>query len=121
MTDVGHVRTRAGAPSTTEPERSGWTGWVVFAAFMAFLLGTFQIVDRVTASGLVISVDYTAWGWTHLLLGVVIVAGGVGVLAGNLIARVLGVALAGISAVLTCCSSRPTPCGASSWSPSTSW
>jgi hypothetical protein len=55
---------------------------------------------RVTASGLVISVDYTAWGWTHLLLGVVIVAGGVGVLAGNLIARVLGFALAGISAVL---------------------
>jgi hypothetical protein len=68
-----------------------------------------------------VSVDYSAWGWTHLLLGVVIVAGGVGVLAGNLIAHVLGVALAGISAVLTCCSSRPTPCGASSWSPSTSW
>jgi hypothetical protein len=53
MTDVDPVRTRAGAPSTTEPERSGWTGWVVFAA------------------------------------------GGVGVLAGNLIARVLGVARPG--------------------------
>jgi hypothetical protein len=93
----------------------------VFAAFMAFLLGTFQIVDRVTASGLVISVDYTAWGWTHLLLGVVIVAGGVGVLAGNLIARVLGVALAGISAVLNLLFIEAYPCGASLWSSSTSW
>jgi hypothetical protein len=91
-------------------EPTGWTGWVVFASFMMLLLGTLQAIEglvaifddgyyRVTASGLVLSLDYTAWGWTHLILGVLIVIGGIGVLAGNLAARTVAVLLAGLSAI----------------------
>jgi hypothetical protein len=92
------------------PEPTAWTGWVVFASFMMLLLGVFQAIQglvaifddgyyRVTQSGLVVNLDYTAWGWTHLLLGVLIVISAVGVLSGNLAARTVAVILAGLSAI----------------------
>ena len=92
------------------PEPTGWTGWIAFASTMMILLGTFQAIQGfvaifddgyygVTESGLVIEVDYTVWGWTHLLLGVLIVIAGIGVLAGNLAARTVAVLLAGLSAI----------------------
>jgi hypothetical protein len=92
------------------PEPTGWTGWVAFASSMMVLLGTFQAIEgfvaifdegyyRVTASGLVVSIDYTAWGWAHLVLGVLIVISGIGVMAGNLAARTVAVLLAGLSAI----------------------
>jgi hypothetical protein len=77
---------------------------------MMVLLGTFQAVEglvaifddgyyRVTQGGLVVSVDYTAWGWAHLLLGLLIVLAGIGVMAGNVAARTVAVILAGLSAI----------------------
>ena len=77
---------------------------------MMVLLGTFQGIQgfvaifdngyyRVTESGLVVNVDYTVWGWTHLLLGVLVVLSGIGIMAGNLVARTVGVLLAGLSAI----------------------
>jgi hypothetical protein len=114
MTDLGSSRPAAdssrsaydrGAPPTA------WAGWVAFAAMMMFLLGSFQAVQglvavfddgfyHVTEGGLVVDVDYTAWGWTHLLLGVLIIISGAGVLTGNLAARTVGVVLAGLSALV---------------------
>ena len=44
--------------------------------------------------------ETTARGWTHLLLGVVILVSGVGVLAGNVAARAVAVVLAGLSALV---------------------
>lgn len=94
-----------------EPEVTGWTGWIAFASFMMFLVGSFQAIQGLVAlfddefyavapSGLVINVDYTAWGWTHLLLGLVLIASGVGVLSGNIVARTVGVLVALLSAVV---------------------
>src|SRR5215218_2771129 len=94
--------------TTAGPEPTAWVGWVAFAASMMILLGIFQVVQgfvaifddgyyRVSSSGLVIDVDFTAWGWTHLLLGILIVVAGMGVLSGNVVARTLAVILAGIS------------------------
>jgi hypothetical protein len=108
--------TRASRPSadrtgaTYEPAPTGWTGWVAFASTLMVLLGTFQAIEglvaifddgyyRVTQGGLVLSVDYTAWGWAHLLLGLLIVISGIGVMAGNLAARTVAVILAGLSAI----------------------
>jgi hypothetical protein len=54
----------------------------------------------VTSRGLAVSVDFTTWGWVHLLLGVAIFASGLGVLAGNLAARFVGVVLAGLNAIV---------------------
>jgi hypothetical protein len=54
----------------------------------------------VTKNGLVLNLDFTSWGWTHLVLGVLLGLVGVGLLAGNTAARVAGVALAALSAVV---------------------
>jgi hypothetical protein len=97
--------------TTAGQEPTAWVGWVAFASSMMVLLGIFQVIQgfvaifddgfyRVTESGLVVNVDYTAWGWTHLLLGLLIVAAGVGLLSGNVAARTAAVILAGISAIL---------------------
>ena len=67
--------------SYAAPRRTHWTGLVGFAAFLMILLGVFQAIEglaahlqqrllRVRPNGLVVHVDYTVWGWTHLLLGV---------------------------------------------------
>ena len=114
MSDTGSARPAVDTTAVAyggEPDPTGWTGWIVFASFMMFMLGAFQVVQgvvaifddgyyRVRPSGLVVNVDYTAWGWTHLLLGLLIVACGIGVLAGNLAARIVAVILVGLSAVV---------------------
>ena len=114
MTDLGSSRPHADTSSVAygpDPDPTGWTGWVVFASFMMIMLGAFQAIEglvaifddgfyRVTESGLVVDIDYTVWGWTHLLLGTLILISGIGVLAGNLAARTVGVILAGLSALV---------------------
>ena len=90
---------------------SGWANWVVFAGVMMIVLGFFHGIEGLVAlfrdgyyavrpSGLVVHVDYTAWGWTHLIIGVIALAAGAGLLAGNTLARVVGVVLAVLSAIV---------------------
>jgi hypothetical protein len=78
---------------------------------MLILLGIFHVVQGivalvnddyylVTKDGLVLNLDFTSWGWTHLVLGVLIGLVGVGLLTGNTAARVAGVVLAVLSAVV---------------------
>ncbi|MER7735939.1 hypothetical protein ABTX80_34175 [Streptomyces erythrochromogenes] len=43
--------------------------------------------------------DLTSWGWIHLVLGVVILCAGLAVIRGARWARVVGLALAGLSMV----------------------
>ena len=104
--DVSETRRTYG----NEPVQTGWAGWLVFAAFMMFLVGSFQAIQGLVAifddgyyvvreSGLVVEVDYTAWGFLHLILGVLLVLCGAGVLTGNVVARSVGVLLAGLSAL----------------------
>ena len=107
--DVDPVRVAySSGPSTGW---TGWTGWITFASVMMVLLGLFQGIQGlvaivnddfygVTEDGLVVEVDYSVWGWTHLVLGVVILISGIGVLSGNLLARTVGVVLAVVSATV---------------------
>ena len=44
--------------------------------------------------------DITQWGWVHLVWGVIMVLAGLGVLSGNILARILGVILAAIAAIV---------------------
>jgi hypothetical protein len=94
-----------------DTEVTGWVGWVAFAGIMLIMLGFFQAIEGLVAlfndgfylvrpNGLVVNVDYTAWGWTHLILGAVAVAVGFGLMVGNMLARVAGIAIALISAIL---------------------
>jgi hypothetical protein len=93
-----------------DPDPTGWTGWIVFASFMMFLVGSFQAIQGLVAifddgfylvreNGLVVDVNYNVWGTAHLILGVLLMLCGAGVLTGNLAARTVGVILAGLSAL----------------------
>ena len=90
---------------------SGWVGWVVFGAVIAITMGAYEAIiglvaifrDRyyvVPSSKLVVSVDYTAWGWVHLLIGVASVAAGVALLQGRNWGRIIVIVLAGLSAIV---------------------
>jgi hypothetical protein len=109
MTDTSHHSSRETSTSYAEP--SAWAGWVVFGGVMLITLGSFQIIEglvalfddgfyAVTSDGLVVDVDYNTWGWIHTAIGVVGVLAGVGLLAGNMVARVVGVVIAFLSALV---------------------
>ena len=94
-------------PSRRQP--TAWVGFVLFAGIMLVMIGTFQAIQGLVAlfkddyylvrsTGLVLNVDYTTWGWTHLIIGLVAVAVGIGVMFGQMWARVAGIVVAVISA-----------------------
>jgi hypothetical protein len=96
---------------TEEPEVSGWVGWIVFAGTMMLLLGVFHMFEGIIAlarhayinfptSGLTIQVSYSQWGWVHLIAGALVFLAGLGLFTGQMWARVLGIILVGISALV---------------------
>jgi hypothetical protein len=114
-TGTGQVpeQTRGAAPPSyrAEPEPTAWTGWILFASMLMIMVGAFQAIVGfvalfkdsyyvVRSTGLVVQVDYTAWGWVHLALGVVALAAGFGLMAGQMWARVVGIAMALVSAIV---------------------
>jgi hypothetical protein len=97
-------------PRVSPPEPTGWVGWVFFAGIMMVMIGIFQAINGLTAlfnddfflttrNGLVVNLDFTTWGWVHLILGVVVLLAGFGLFAGATWARVVGVILAVVSAI----------------------
>jgi hypothetical protein len=96
------------------PAAHGWAGWVVVAGVLLILLGAGHVLTGVAAlaghgggGGLIASP--TAWGWTWVVLGSLIGLVGLGVLAGAVLARILGVLLALGSAVLDLASVDGSP------------
>jgi hypothetical protein len=99
------------SPSSMSTDASGWVGWIMFAAVMLILVGAFHVIQGFVAlfkdeyylvgsSGLVLNVDYTAWGWIHIVGGVIAVAAGLALFRGKMWARVLGTVVACVSAVV---------------------
>ena len=97
--------------SPTEQRQSGWVAWVSFAAVMMIILGLFHAMDGLVAifkdefyvvgrNGLVVEVDYTAWGFLHLALGIVVILAAASMLRGHMAGRIAGVATATVSAVV---------------------
>src|SRR4051812_50091526 len=93
MTDTGAspgVGTRIpgpARPSRMTPEPTGWVGWVVFGGVMMVTVGLLHVLEGFVAlfkdsyylvgnRGLVVTVDYTAWGWVQILAGLVVAGGG---------------------------------------------
>ena len=96
-------------PSRSRP--TAWVGVVLFGGIMLEMVGGFQLIQGLVAlfkddyylvgpGGLVIEMDYTVWGWTHLLIGLVAIATGIGVMLGQTWARVLGIVIAVVSALV---------------------
>ncbi len=97
--------------SAADREVSGWVGWIYFAGLMMILVGSFSVIQGLVAlfnsdyyvvgpEGLIVNVNFTTWGWVHLILGFVVLIAGFGVMAGNTAARVLGIILAVFSALI---------------------
>ena len=111
MSDVRQSTATANPGYNVWPtQATGWVGWIVFSGILMVMLGMFQAVMGFVAlfkddfylvarTGLVVSLDYTTWGWVHLLIGILAVCAGFGVLVGQMWARVFGIILALVSAV----------------------
>lgn len=97
---------------TTRPREplSGWAvGGIAFAGVMLVLLGFFQTISGlaaifedeffVVAPNYTFEFDVTAWGWIHLILGIVMILAGFSLFGGSTWARVVGIALAVLAAI----------------------
>lgn len=91
--------------------QTAWVGWIVFGGMMLLLVGSFHAIQGLVAlfrdevyvvsqRGLVVDVDYTAWGWTHLIGGAIIMLVGGCLLAGQMWARAVAVVVAMLSAIV---------------------
>ena len=118
MSDMSNYATGSGMPQhassggpISERQTTAWTGWASFAGIMMMMVGAFQVIEGLTAlfnqnyllvksSGLVVHINLAAWGWVHLIIGVVAVGAGFAVMYGRMWGRVIGIAMAGISAIV---------------------
>jgi hypothetical protein len=108
---VSQAVRRDGRQNVQPTQMSGWVGWIGFAGVMMVLLGMFHVIDGlvalfqddyflVTRSGLTVHLDYTAWGWVHLIGGIIVGGAGIALFAGKIWARSIGVVVALLSAVV---------------------
>ena len=82
---------------------SSWVGWVYFAAYLLIAVGFFQSILGFSAllndewlvevGGSLLVLDYTTWGWIHLILGIVAMVVGTGLFSGGGWARILAIIL----------------------------
>ena len=92
-----------------ETERTGWTGWITFAGVMLIIGGSlgliFGIIAAVNDNWVVftnrgqVSLDLSTWGWVHIIVGAIVVLAGFGVFTGNILARIVAVAVAVVSLI----------------------
>ena len=85
------------------------SGVSTFAGVLLVLIATFLIVDGIAAIAndtvFVRGLDYiwkfdvTAWGWIHLIIGLVALGAGIGILMAQTWGRLAGILIAGISAL----------------------
>ena len=99
------------SPETRGPEQvSGWAlGGIAFAATMLTLIGVFQVLAGlvaifndefyVVARNYTFDLDVSAWGWIHVLVGLAVLATGMGLFARKAWAGVAGIMLAMLSAL----------------------
>jgi hypothetical protein len=93
------------------PPVSGWAvGGIAFAATVLTIIGVFQIIAGLVAvfdddfyvvtANYTFDLDTTAWGWVHLLLGILLVGTGWGLFSRAAWAGVTAIMLASLSAIL---------------------
>ncbi len=84
--------------STNTAQSGAWTGWVIFAAFVMFTIGCFNIIMGLAAllkdevylvskNGLLLTTSYTYWGWWLIILGGLLILVALGLFSGNEAAR----------------------------------
>lgn len=96
--------------STTSMSTRSMSGGLGFAGILAIMLGGFNILEGFfalfndkyvgLASGGFYIGDRTGWGWVHIVLGVILLAVGFGILSDQTWARIVGIILAVIAAMI---------------------
>jgi hypothetical protein len=93
-----------------QDNRSGAAvGYIMFASFILIMIGIFHAIDGLAAiinnnfyapiGDYVFKFDVTAWGWIHLIGGIIILIAGFSLYGGAIWARTVGVIVALISAI----------------------
>jgi hypothetical protein len=91
-------------------KKSGWAaGYAAFAAIMLLLAGGFHFIAGlagvledefyVATPNWLLEFDSTTWGWIHLIGGILVILAGLSILKGHMYGRIIGVTVAGISAL----------------------
>jgi hypothetical protein len=106
----GPYENQKDAAASTTKEASGWAiGLIAFAAIMMLLVGSFHFIQGLAAvlnsdfyvirPGYDLSIDTTAWGYAHIVGGVILCIAGACLFTGAVWARAVGVIAAAISAI----------------------
>jgi hypothetical protein len=93
-----------------QPEPSGWaTGGLIFAGTLLVLGGIFQAIDGIVAiandnffvktHNYTFNLDVTAWGWIHLIIGILMFIVGLGLFSQAAWAGVSAIVIAMLSAI----------------------
>jgi hypothetical protein len=104
MTNDAYSRAARGGETT------GWAvGFILFAAIMMIMVGIFQAIQGlvgifenefyVPTRNYIFQLDATSWGWTHLILGLLVAFAGWGLFSGRTWARTVAIILAVLSAI----------------------
>jgi hypothetical protein len=97
-------------PGRVEEDVSGWAvGGIAFAGTVMVMIGTFQVLQGLVAlfndeffvvtRNYTFDLDVTAWGWIHLIIGIVVLATGFGLFARSPWAGVTGIMICALSAI----------------------
>ncbi|MFG2878287.1 hypothetical protein ACGFYU_25315 [Streptomyces sp. NPDC048337] len=100
----------SGAPPPSGGDSAWAAGGTLFAAVLMMVNGVFAIFEGIAAlakddviwrvRNYTFKFDVTAWGWIHLLLGIVVLIIGIAILKGTTWGRALGIALTGVLIIL---------------------
>ena len=98
-----------GTYETTSARTMVATGYTYFAATIMVLAGVWGFFEGLAAvikhqfyvvtPNYAYSINVSAWGWIHLILGVAVAAAGICLFLGQTWARVVGIILASLSAL----------------------
>jgi hypothetical protein len=96
-----------GSAAYESAEEAG-AGWVVFAAFMLGLAGTWNVIQGILAIGdsrvyvgesVFVFSNLNTWGWIVLVLGVLQLFAAFAIASGSQTARWFGITCAGVNAI----------------------
>lgn len=99
---------RSGAHVPSREPSGAAVGWITFAGVVMIIEGSFEILaglaalinpDSFADVDTIFEQNAETWGWWHLVIGGVILLSGFGVFTGNVLARIVGVIAASLSAI----------------------
>lgn len=97
--------------TTRSGGESGWSNWVIFGGIVLMVVGFLNVIQGLAAllkdevyliskNGLLVTADYTAWGWTILIWGAVLILAGVGLFMAQAWARWFAVVIVALNVVV---------------------